>query len=128
MYPRCVDRPRLWNAQIDALSDAYELIVYDVRGHGKTGSSAERRYIVELFAADLYALIDELNLASIQAPTLVLNGEYETQSVYTHTAHMGRLIPTVRTAMVPNAGHTSNMENAAAFNREVQNFLSTLGD
>ena len=241
---------RLWKPQIDALSNEYELIVYDVRGHGKTGPSAQRRYTVELFASDLHALVEELgvtkplicglslggmiaqtyavryrnrlgaliladtavstmltlrdkltrlafpgwamratvrllgparyvdvaywlatvtrgedwfgrdetvrayvretmsafdtaefnkifraiydfrrvDLPAIQVPTLVLNGEFESQSVFTHTTHMERAIPDIRTAVLPDAGHTSNMENPDAFNRELLDFLSTVAE
>lgn len=53
---------RMWRPQIDQLSDGHETIVYDVRGHGRTGPSAEERYTVELFAADLNALVTVLDL------------------------------------------------------------------
>lgn len=241
---------RLWNPQIDALATDHEVIVYDVRGHGRTGPSAERRYTIELFAADLHALIRELglerpivcglslggmiaqtyavryprrlhalvladtavstaltlrdkltrvafpgwamrgtvrllgpsryvdvaywlakatrgeswfgrdervrsyvretmssfeptefnkvfraiydfrrvDLAAIQVPTLMLNGEYESHSVFTHTAYVERTIPDVRTAVIPDAGHTSNMEAPEAFNRELLGFLSSVAE
>lgn len=241
---------RLWRPQLDALSAEYELIVYDVRGHGQTGPSAERRYTVDLFAADLKALVENLgldqpiicglslggmiaqtyavryaddlraliladtavsttltlrdkltrvlfpgwamrgtvrllgppryvnvaywladvtrgtdwfgrnetvrsyvqetmsafeatefnkifraiydfrrvDLASIRVPTLVLNGEHESRSVFRHAEHMEYVIPDVRSAMIPDAGHTSNMENPDTFNREVSEFLSQVLD
>lgn len=237
---------RLWQPQVEALSADYEVIVYDVRGHGKTGPSAERRYTIELFAADLHALVENLelqrpiicglslggmiaqtyaarytdglsalvladtaasttltirdkltrllfpgramrasvrllgpphyvdfaywlaevtrgeewfgrdetvrsyvretmssfntaefnkifraiydfqrvDLASIRVPTLILNGEHESKSVFTHAAYMERTIPDSRSAVLPGAGHTSNMENPGAFNHEVTEFLS----
>jgi len=240
---------RMWAPQVDALSDEYELIVYDVRGHGRTGPSAERRYTIELFAADLKALVDGLgleqpivcglslggmvaqayaarysedlralvladtavssaltlrdkltvllipgwsmratvrllgpkryvdvafwlaerlrgadwfgrdekvrsyvretmaafdtaeynkvfraiygfrrvDLAAISVPTLVLNGEYESRSVFDHAAHVERSIPDARSAVVPGAGHTSNMEAPTAFNRELTDFLAETG-
>ena len=37
--------------QIEILAERYEVIVYDIRGHGERGSSKERRYSIELFAA-----------------------------------------------------------------------------
>lgn len=237
---------RLWKPQLGSLSADYEVIVYDVRGHGRTGPSAERRYTIELFASNLKALMEnlgldepivcglslggmiaqtyavryaddlralvladtavstaltfrdkltrllapgwamrgtvrllgperyvdmaywlaevtrgvdwfgrdetvrsyvretmssfertefnkvfraiydfrEVDLASIRVPTLVLNGEYESRSVFAHAAHMERTIPDVRSAVIPDAGHTSNMENPNGFNREVVDFLS----
>lgn len=51
-----------WAPQVDALSDDYTTIAYDVRGHGRTGGSAESTYSIDLFAADLDALITALDL------------------------------------------------------------------
>jgi hypothetical protein len=59
---------RLWTPQVEALGDDYEVIAYDVRGHGKTGGSEGRRYTIERFAADLKALVDALDL---DRPTIV---------------------------------------------------------
>ena len=237
---------RLWEPQKEALSAEYEVITYDVRGHGRTGPSDERRYSIELFAADLRALVegldlgrpvicglslggmiaqtyavryadglralvladtavsstftlrdkatvllvpgwsmratvrllgparyvdvaywlaeclrgrewfgrdesvrayvretmssfeaDEFNevfraiydfrrvdLAAIRVPTLVLNGEHESRSVFEHAAYMERTIPDVRSVVLPEAGHTSNMENPEAFTAELLAFLS----
>lgn len=56
-----VDR-RMWEPQVAALAGEYRVITYDLRGHGRTGPSAERNYTVELLAADLRALIDALDL------------------------------------------------------------------
>lgn len=239
---------RLWNPQLKALDTEYELIAYDVRGHGQTGPSAERRYSMDLFAADLKSLVEALDiekpivcglslggmvaqtyavrypedlralvladtavsatftlrdkvtlllfpgwsmrgmvrllgppryvdvaywltelirgeewfgrdeavqsyvretmssfeasefnkifqaiydfrrvdLASIQVPTLVLNGEHESSSVFTHAAHTERTIPDVQSVVIPNAGHTSNMENPDAFNHELLKFFSQI--
>ncbi|MFC7139082.1 alpha/beta fold hydrolase [Halosimplex aquaticum] len=51
-----------WDPQLDALSDDYETIAYDVRGHGRTGGSPRGRYSVDLFADDLGALLDALDV------------------------------------------------------------------
>ncbi|NHN49908.1 alpha/beta fold hydrolase [Halostella sp. JP-L12] len=51
-----------WRPQVDALSDDYTAIAYDVRGHGRTGGSAREAYSVDLFADDLAALVDALDL------------------------------------------------------------------
>lgn len=52
-----------WGPQTEALADTYRTIAYDLRGHGRTGSSPEPAYTMELFAEDLHALIAELDLA-----------------------------------------------------------------
>lgn len=51
-----------WDPQVEALAADYETVVYDVRGHGRTGGSDVSRYSVDLFAADLAALLEELDL------------------------------------------------------------------
>jgi pimeloyl-ACP methyl ester carboxylesterase len=56
-----------WEPQLDALSDEYTTIGYDVRGHGRTGGSAEGPYSIGLFAEDLDALITALD---IETPVL----------------------------------------------------------
>jgi len=51
-----------WDPQVDALSDEYTTVAYDLRGHGRTGGSARDAYSVDLFAADLDALVTALDL------------------------------------------------------------------
>jgi pimeloyl-ACP methyl ester carboxylesterase len=53
---------RVLAEQLRPLADAYELIVYDVRGHGRTGRSARPSYSMALFADDLATLCRELGL------------------------------------------------------------------
>ena len=55
---------RQWAPQTGALRDAYTTIAYDVRGHGRTGGSAEDPYSMGLFADDLDAFINELDIDS----------------------------------------------------------------
>ncbi|SFR43029.1 alpha/beta fold hydrolase [Halogeometricum limi] len=52
----------LWDAQVEALSDDYTTVVYDVRGHGMTGGSSAARYSVARYADDLRALLTALEL------------------------------------------------------------------
>lgn len=51
-----------WEPQVEALSEEYTTIAYDVRGHGRTGGSNRTRYSVDLFADDLAALVETLEL------------------------------------------------------------------
>ena len=53
-----------WEPQVETLSEEYTTIVYDVRGHGRTGGSAREAYSIDLFAEDLDTLITALNLDS----------------------------------------------------------------
>lgn len=63
------------------------------------------------------------DLAAITAPALIINGEYESKSVFKHMEYMHKVITGSSTAVVPRAGHTSNMENPVDFNRVVDEFL-----
>ena len=54
----------MWDRQITALSDDYTTVVYDLRGHGRTGGSAALTYSADLYAADLQALIEAIELDS----------------------------------------------------------------
>lgn len=51
-----------WAAQVEALSDEYTTIAYDVRGHGRTGGSDVESYTIDLLADDLAALVAALDL------------------------------------------------------------------
>jgi pimeloyl-ACP methyl ester carboxylesterase len=64
-----------------------------------------------------------LDLQVIDAPTLVLNGEYESKSVFRHSEEILKLVMGSEMKIVPEAGHTSNMENPDGFNILLQQFL-----
>jgi pimeloyl-ACP methyl ester carboxylesterase len=59
---------RLWAETARPLADEYRLVVPDLRGHGRTGPSDRPDYSVELFAADVRALVDGL---ALDAPVVV---------------------------------------------------------
>ncbi|GBD89722.1 3-oxoadipate enol-lactonase 2 [bacterium BMS3Abin04] len=51
----------MWDAQVNALSDKYFCITYDIRGLGES-YVGDGQYTMEAFVWDLYSIIDELNL------------------------------------------------------------------
>lgn len=55
---------RSWMPQVRGLSTDYEVIVYDVRGHGKTGVTGVELEALPGLADDLKALVDGLGLES----------------------------------------------------------------
>lgn len=59
---------RLWTEQARPLADEYRLVVPDLRGHGRTGGTPQESYSVDLFADDVRALVDALDLG---APAMV---------------------------------------------------------
>lgn len=52
----------MWDAQVEALADEYDVLTYDLRGHGRTGGSDRGRYTMATYAGDLRALLDALNV------------------------------------------------------------------
>lgn len=53
---------QVWAEQLQPLTDDYRVILYDLRGHGKTGGSDLERYTVDTYADDLAAFIEALDL------------------------------------------------------------------
>ncbi|WP_396612158.1 alpha/beta fold hydrolase [Haloferax sp. S1W] len=51
-----------WVPQVEALEDDFTTISYDVRGHGHTGGSDRDTYSMDLYAADLDALLTEIGV------------------------------------------------------------------
>jgi len=60
--------------QLRPLSDEYRLIVYDLRGHGQTEAPTQESYPIDLYAEDLTALIDALELENPVVCGLSLGG------------------------------------------------------
>ncbi|WP_435318611.1 alpha/beta fold hydrolase [Haloarchaeobius sp. TZWSO28] len=52
----------MWESQVDALSEEFTTVVYDVRGHGRTGGSSRDKYDMALYAEDLHELLTLLDL------------------------------------------------------------------
>jgi pimeloyl-ACP methyl ester carboxylesterase len=52
----------LWLPQLDAFSHQFRCIAYDLRGHGRSGPSNLARYSTSVFAEDLFALVDALDI------------------------------------------------------------------
>lgn len=63
-----------WDPQVEALSDEYTTITYDMRGHGRTGGSARGTYSMDLFADDLDALLDALGVDAAVVCGLSMGG------------------------------------------------------
>lgn len=53
---------QVWAEQLQPLTDEYRVILYDLRGHGKTGGADGDRYTIETYVEDLRTLLTELGL------------------------------------------------------------------
>ena len=63
----------MWDSQIDSLINNYQILRYDIRGHGKTDSS-EGSYTLKLLANDLFGLLNKLKINSCHFVGLSLGG------------------------------------------------------
>ncbi len=65
------------------------------------------------------------SLPSVRVPALVLAGERDTPFL-AGIDYMARKIPDAEKIVLPDAGHTANLDNPAAFNATVSGFLARL--
>lgn len=53
----------MWKPQVEFLEQSYQVITYDLRGHGKSGVG-DGQYFMEYFVDDLIALLEHLKISS----------------------------------------------------------------
>lgn len=56
------DDHQVWAEQLQPLTDDYRILLYDLRGHGRTGGSDHDRYTIDMYVDDLAAFIEALDL------------------------------------------------------------------
>jgi pimeloyl-ACP methyl ester carboxylesterase len=66
-------------------------------------------------------------LPQIQVPTLLIWGESDVRSPLHVADQLRENIPGARLVVIPGAGHVSNMEQPAAFNRAIREFCAEEG-
>jgi pimeloyl-ACP methyl ester carboxylesterase len=64
-------------------------------------------------------------LGGIRVPTLVIVGDQD-QPFVAPSEYMAKKIPGARLAVIPGAGHSSNLDQPEPFNRVVREFLTGL--
>ncbi|HYU77353.1 MAG TPA: alpha/beta hydrolase [Vicinamibacterales bacterium] len=65
-------------------------------------------------------------LTSIELPSLIIVGDEDTLTPVVESRRMADAVKTAELVIVPRAGHLANLEQPAAFNAAVGNFLSRL--
>jgi len=63
----------MWNPQMDALNPHFQVLRYDMRGHGKTDVTSGP-YTLELLAEDFIGLLDALNIDQVHFVGLSIGG------------------------------------------------------
>jgi pimeloyl-ACP methyl ester carboxylesterase len=67
-------------------------------------------------------------LPTITVPTLVVVGDEDALTPVAEARAMHAAIPGSRLAVIPGAGHVSNVERPAEFNRILRDFLAAVPD
>jgi pimeloyl-ACP methyl ester carboxylesterase len=62
-----------WEAQVEFFADRYQVIVFDVRGHGQSSKPAGP-YSVPLFAADTVSMLNALGIGPVHAVGISMGG------------------------------------------------------
>ncbi len=82
---------REWEDQIDEFSKNYQVIAYDLRGHGRSDKPAGP-YTMELYAADTAGLLDALKVQSAHVVGLSLGGAVAFQLALDHPERVKSLV------------------------------------
>lgn len=96
---------------------ATELAEHSAEGSARTMRGVQRE------RPSLYDLADELRAMTV--PTLIITGD-EDEGCLEPDLMLKRTIPSAGLAVLPRTGHTCNLEDPAAFNRLVADFLAAV--
>ena len=91
-------------------------------GHSTEGAVLTMRG-VQAKRPSLFELVDKMK--AITAPTLIMTGDEDWPCLEPGIL-MKRTIPTAALVVMPNAGHTINLEEPAAFNQHIADFFHTV--
>ena len=92
----------MWDGQVAALERDFNVLRYDLRGHGGTPAS-EGAYTIELLVSDLAALLDQLNIRRTSVIGLGLGGAIAQAFALAHPDRVDKLMPCCcRARMVPD--------------------------
>ena len=137
---------RDWEFQVPEFSRSYQVITFDLRGHGRS-DKPEEPYHLPMFAADLAGLLSGLGLAaendpeayiaatrsmlgwnvtdrigSIQCPVLVITADQDYTPVAVKEAYV-KLLPNAQLVVIPGTHHATPMEQPEKFNAVLMAFL-----
>src|SRR5437667_5083895 len=121
---------RMWDGQRRTLGDRYQLITWDMRGHGQTESPNDgARYSTELTVADMRALLASLGVSRAVVGGLSLGGYVSLAFYLAHPEMVDALIicdsgPGYRNAEARTAWNQRAHEGAAELERRGLDALS----
>lgn len=120
-----------WNAWVGGIADDLEARGLDALRSGPEAEAAEHAGGAGALAVAARAILTQrdvetfASLGAIAVPTLIVVGADDDRFLAAAEA-MARRIPGARKVVLENAGHAANMDQPAAFDRAVGEFLEEL--
>jgi len=106
---------RDWQEQVGPFAGRYQVIVYDVRGHGQSGKPPGP-YSVPLFAADTARMLEALGIAPVHAVGISMGGMIAFQLAVSYPELM-------RSLVIVNSGPELVLQGLGDWLHALQRFL-----
>ena len=100
-----------WIAQVGELSKYYKVIIFDLRGAGKSGRPTKPRYTMEMFADDIKGLMDFLNIKKAHIVGRSMGGMIAQNFVLKYPEKVNKLI------LINTSAGIRNKESIEIFKR-----------
>jgi 3-oxoadipate enol-lactonase len=90
----------MWNPQMDALTPHFQVLRYDLRGHGKSDVTPPP-YALELLAEDVIGLLDALNIDRMHFVGMSIGGMIGQSLALNHANHLRSLALCDTASIIP---------------------------
>ena len=84
------------------------------------------QYVLNAYAESMRGIDHRERAKKIQCPTVVLGGRHDRKQRYEGCVHLARMIPGARLVTLENSATVGNVEEVAAFNDALAEFLAAL--
>jgi pimeloyl-ACP methyl ester carboxylesterase len=101
------------------------LRTHDVRARTLLREIVNRYPGHDLLADDTERVSSVGDLSQLDLPILIINGEHDSDARIGAGTDLARALADVRLAVIPTAGHLSNLDNPGAYNAVLGEFLSS---
>lgn len=100
------------------------LHAHDARTRSLVREMVDRYPGHDLLADDAPLVARIGDLQRLDVPVLIVNGEYDSDMRIGAGTELARVLPDARLAVIPGAGHLSNLDNPTAYNKVLGEFLA----
>ena len=103
----------MWEPQLEVLEPHFQVLRYDMRGHGQS-DAPEGAYTLEQLAADVIGLLDALGLKTVHFVGLSIGGMIGQCLGLNHADRLARLVLCDTTAVIPTEARQLFVEREQA--------------